>query len=84
MSEINIKVKMSNNTTHDINISIEEKISKIKQMLLEKTEIPIEQQKLIYAGKVLKDPEIIKDCKLADGHTIHLVKGSKPKGFILF
>jgi ubiquilin len=37
------------------------------------SEIPVEQQKLIYSGKLLKDPELLKDLGIKDKHSLHLV-----------
>ena len=35
-----------------------------------------DRQRLIYSGRVLKDPDTLGGVKVKDGHTIHLVKGA--------
>jgi len=34
--------------------------------------------RLIFKGKILKDEMTLDEYKIADGLTVHLVKGSKP------
>lgn len=84
MSEINLKVKTSDNKIHEIKILDTGKISEIKEDLEGRIGVPIEQQKLIYAGKVLKDEDSVEGSKLKEGHTIHLVKSGKAKSNHLY
>lgn len=55
-------------------------VSALKLAIFEASpEFPIDQQRLIYSGRVLKDEDALVDkYGLKDGHTIHLVKGAKP------
>lgn len=39
-------------------------------------DLPTERQRLIYSGRVLKDPDTLGSYKIKDGHTVHLVKGA--------
>lgn len=41
-----------------------QKISEIKQKLFEKEQIPTEQIRLIYQGKVIADDNTIAECKI--------------------
>nr|CAG8511634.1 13670_t:CDS:2 [Entrophospora candida]CAG8514133.1 7152_t:CDS:2 [Entrophospora candida] len=45
-----------------------------KQLIGEKSEIPADRQRLIYSGKVLKDNDTLETYKIAEGHTVHMVK----------
>lgn len=56
----------------DTSLTIEE----FKQVIEAETLIPHANQRLIYSGRVLKDPETIESYKVQDGHTIHLVKSA--------
>ncbi|CAJ0645006.1 12330_t:CDS:2 [Entrophospora sp. SA101] len=38
------------------------------------SEIPADRQRLIYSGKVLKDNDTLETYKIAEGHTVHMVK----------
>ncbi|KAL1953162.1 hypothetical protein VTO42DRAFT_3542 [Malbranchea cinnamomea] len=40
-------------------------------------DVPAARQRLIYSGKVLKDPETLGSYNVKDGHTIHLVKSAQ-------
>lgn len=39
-------------------------------------DVPADRQRLIYSGRVLKDPDTLESVKIKDGHTVHLVKGA--------
>ncbi|KAI9871515.1 MAG: hypothetical protein M1830_002799 [Pleopsidium flavum] len=39
-------------------------------------DLPPDRQRLIYSGRVLKDPDTLSSYKIKDGHTVHLVKGA--------
>ncbi|CAJ0650059.1 2596_t:CDS:2 [Entrophospora sp. SA101] len=38
------------------------------------TDITADRQRLIYSGKVLKDDDTLETCKIAEGHTVHMVR----------
>ncbi len=42
----------------------------------EYADIPPERQRLIYSGRVLKDPDALSSYKIKEGNTVHLVKGA--------
>ena len=39
-------------------------------------DVPAERQRLIYSGRVLKDPDVLSTYKIKDGNTVHMVKGA--------
>lgn len=39
-------------------------------------DLPADRQRLIYSGRVLRDPDTLASYKLQDGHTVHLVKSA--------
>ncbi len=49
---------------------------KTKLSTSEYADIPVERQRLIYSGRVLKDHDTIGTYKIKDGHTVHLVRGA--------
>ncbi|KAF2273387.1 uncharacterized protein EI97DRAFT_424292 [Westerdykella ornata] len=49
---------------------------KAKLATPEYADVPAERQRLIYSGRVLKDPDTLASAKIKDGNTIHLVKGA--------
>lgn len=84
---ININIKSSSDKKFIITIETDKTVLDLKNAIAEQTEVPAERQRLIYSGRVLKDHDTLSDCKIADGNTIHMVKGSQPgapKGKVFF
>lgn len=71
---IKIKIKTIDSNIHDVKISLYEKVSDLKKYVENVTKIAKNKQRLIFQGRVLSDEMQIKDCKLEDGHVIHLVE----------
>lgn len=77
-STINVNVKASGDKKFAIAIDPSKSVLEFKEMIAEKTDVPAERQRLIYSGRVLKDNDTLSDCKIGDGNTVHMVKGSQP------
>jgi ubiquilin len=75
---INVNIKSSSDKKFVIAIETDKTVLDLKNAIAEQTEVPAERQRLIYSGRVLKDHDTLADCKIADGNTIHMVKGSQP------
>ncbi|CAG8547771.1 6181_t:CDS:2 [Ambispora leptoticha] len=80
MPDITITVKCSNDTKYLVTIDPSKTVLEFKQAIAAKSETPAERQRLIYSGKVLKDADTLETYKIADGQTVHMVKGSAPGG----
>ncbi|KAI8351803.1 hypothetical protein EDC96DRAFT_577526 [Choanephora cucurbitarum] len=78
MSTINVNIKSSSDKKFIITIETEKTVLDLKTAIAEQTEVPADRQRLIYSGRVLKDHDTLADCKIADGNTVHMVKGSQP------
>ena len=50
-----------------------QKISEIKEALTEKEGIPVQQIRLIYGGKILKDEITIQEASIAPGSTLMMM-----------
>ncbi|KAF2839406.1 hypothetical protein M501DRAFT_934227 [Patellaria atrata CBS 101060] len=76
--QITFNVKSSSDAKYVITASASSTVSDLKNTLStsEYADIPVERQRLIYSGRVLKDPDTLAAIKIKDGHTIHLVKGA--------
>jgi len=77
--QITFTVKSSSDQKHVITISLATTVGDLKQKLAtaEYANIPAERQRLIYSGRVLKDPDTLSSCKIKEGNTVHLVKGAE-------
>lgn len=77
-THITFNVKAANDQKHVLTLPSTTTVGDLKAKLAapEYADIPAERQRLIYSGRVLKDPDTLGGVKLKDGHTIHLVKGA--------
>ena len=76
-----LTIRGSNDARLTIEISEDATVLQLKEAIqLENAEFPVDRQRLIFAGRVLKDPDMLATYKITDGHTVHLVKGSSPAG----
>ena len=75
---VTFSVKSSNDAKYTLTVSLTTTVSDLKNKLSssEYADIPPERQRLIYSGRVLKDPDTLGSYKIKEGHTIHLVKGA--------
>ncbi|CCK72112.1 ubiquitin domain-containing protein DSK2 KNAG_0J00290 [Huiozyma naganishii CBS 8797] len=57
-------------------------VAQFKELVAGVAGVPVENQRLIYSGKILKDAQTLEEYKITDGHTVHLVKsgGAKSAG----
>ena len=77
-THITFNVKSSADARHTITIADNMTVADLKQKLSAKeyADIPPDRQRLIYSGRVMKDPETLASYKIKDGNTVHLVKGA--------
>ncbi|PHH49231.1 Deubiquitination-protection protein dph1 [Ceratocystis fimbriata CBS 114723] len=75
---ITFKVKASGDRLHTITISQSVTVKELKVKLSGETyeNIPIERQRLIYAGRVMKNDDTLVTYKIKPNNTIHLVKSA--------
>jgi len=75
-----LKVKASNGTVTDVEFAStsETTVGELKAEIATKTTIPVNQQRLIYKGKILKDEGTLESYNILNGESIHLVKGATP------
>ncbi|KAF1923692.1 uncharacterized protein M421DRAFT_425581 [Didymella exigua CBS 183.55] len=76
--QVTFNVKAANDQKHVLTLPSTTTVADLKQKLSspDYADIPAERQRLIYSGRVLKDPDTLGGVKVKDGHTIHLVKGA--------
>lgn len=80
-------MKVNIQATHDAKIELDlesnQTILNVKQLISdhEKTtkasELPVSSIRLIFAGKILKDEELVSVCGIKEGNTVHMVKSQK-------
>lgn len=77
-TQLTFNVKSSTDSKYVITVSSSITVGDLKQKLStsEYADIPAARQRLIYSGRVLKDPDTLASYKIKDGNTVHLVKGA--------
>lgn len=68
-----VKVLTLTGEVHDFDMEPNDKILIIKERLEELEGIPLDQQRLVYQGKRLKDEDTLTTSKIKSGAVIHLV-----------
>ncbi|GAB7351755.1 hypothetical protein MBLNU459_g2335t1 [Dothideomycetes sp. NU459] len=78
-AQLTFTVKSSQDAKYAITIAASATVADLKAKLAapEQADLPVERQRLIYSGRVLKDPDALHTYKIKDGHTIHLVKAAE-------
>ena len=77
-TQITFNVKSSSDAKYVLTVPTNTTVADLKAKLStsEYADLPVDRQRLIYSGRVLKDPDTLASVKIKDGHTVHLVKGA--------
>lgn len=72
-STIEINIKTLDSQIYTFRVNKDMSVPILKEKVASAIGIPVEQQRLIFRGKVLKDNHLLSEYHLEDGHTLHLV-----------
>ena len=76
-TSLKINIKGPSDLKLAIEITSDQTVRQLKEAIeKQKPDVPADAQRLIYAGKVLKDEEALSVYKVKDGNTIHMVKSA--------
>lgn len=76
-SSLKINIKGPSDLKISIEITSDQTVRQLKEAIeQQKPDVPADAQRLIYAGKVLKDDEALTVYKITDGNTVHMVKSA--------
>ena len=73
---ITFTVKANNDTKYSLTLPPTTAIADVKAKLAELSDVPVDRQRLIYSGRVMKNDETLETYKVCSGNTVHLVKGA--------
>jgi ubiquilin len=62
--DISVTIKCNNGQKYQANVNTGATVLEFKQQLADVTSIPVEQQRLIFAGRVLKDSQPLTDYSM--------------------
>ncbi|EPY52065.1 UBA domain-containing protein Dph1 [Schizosaccharomyces cryophilus OY26] len=74
MTNISLTIKAANDQKYTVSVDSEASVINLKQTIAPVANVEVERQRLIYAGRVLKDEEPLKTYKIQDGQSVHLVR----------
>lgn len=75
-SKARVNVRCTNGNKFSVDLDLSWTVGALKVVLAEKSDIPADQQRLIYKGRVLKDDHSLQSYGLQNDHTVHLVRGA--------
>lgn len=80
-STVTVNIKGPSEIKLAITIDAEATVRQLKEEVeRQKPDVPADSQRLIYAGRVLKDEQPLTEYKFQSNHTIHLVKSAARPG----
>ncbi|XP_021906048.1 ubiquitin domain-containing protein DSK2a-like isoform X2 [Carica papaya] len=72
---VTVNIRCSSGSRFSVQIKLESSVEFFKAVLAEKCDVPADQQRLIYKGRILKDDQTLLSYGLEADHTVHLVRG---------
>lgn len=72
-STVALNIKTLDSQTYTFNVDKNLQVSALKDKLASQIGVPVEQQRLIFRGKVLKDNHLLSEYHVENGDTLHLV-----------
>ncbi|CAK9177914.1 unnamed protein product [Ilex paraguariensis] len=80
VEEVTVNIRCSNGSKFSVRTILSSMVGAFKALLAQNCDVPAEQQRLIYKGRILKDDQTLDSYGLQANHTIHMVRGSAPAG----
>ncbi|PUZ52506.1 hypothetical protein GQ55_6G275800 [Panicum hallii var. hallii] len=77
---IEINIKTLDSQVHKLRVNKNAPVSVLKEKIVDATGVPLDQQRLIFRGRVLKDDHLLSEYHLEDGFTLHLVARRAAEG----
>ncbi|PPD98416.1 hypothetical protein GOBAR_DD04544 [Gossypium barbadense] len=77
-----VNIRCSNGSKFTVRTSLESTVGVFKSLLAQNCDVPADQQRLIYKGRVLKDDQTLQSYGLQADHTIHMVRSFTPSSSI--
>lgn len=72
--EIELKIKVMYEDELILHCHEGDTVKQLKQLISEKTSIPVDHQKLIFRGRVLDDDKLLSECNVEDRCVLSLIK----------
>ncbi|KAM7256106.1 hypothetical protein ACFE04_011847 [Oxalis oulophora] len=72
---VTVNVRYSNGTKMSVRTNLESTVFEFKSIVAQNCDVPADQQRLIYKGRILKDDQTLSSYGLQADHTVHMVRG---------
>ncbi|KAJ8447441.1 hypothetical protein Cgig2_019435 [Carnegiea gigantea] len=76
--DVPVNIRCSNGSKFAVRTSLDSTVSAFKALVAQNCDVPADQQRLIYKGRILKDDQTLVSYGLQADHTIHMVRGFAP------
>lgn len=73
-----LHVRCSNGSKVTVRSGLDSTVAAFKSLLAQNCDVPADQQRLIYKGRILKDDQTLESYGLQPDHTVHMVRGFSP------
>ncbi|KAG7584103.1 Ubiquitin-like domain superfamily [Arabidopsis suecica] len=73
-----VNVRCSNGSKFSVTTSLDSTVESFKELIAQNSDVPANQQRLIYKGRILKDDQTLLSYGLQADHTVHMVRGFVP------
>ncbi|XXG39152.1 hypothetical protein AAC387_Pa01g0187 [Persea americana] len=75
---VTVHIRCSNGSKFSVQTSLDSTVGAFKAVLAGNCDVPVDQQRLIYKGRILKDDQTLESYGLQADHTVHMVRGAAP------
>ncbi|KAL3631664.1 hypothetical protein CASFOL_024648 [Castilleja foliolosa] len=73
--QVNVNIRCTNSSKYSVKTNLQSTVREYKVLLAQHCDVPAEQQRLIYKGRILKDDQTLISYGLQADHTVHMVRG---------
>lgn len=71
---IELKVKLMEGADFMLKVKLSDSVRSLKEKIQEMCSMPVEQQRIIFRGRILENESTLRECNLEDQDTVFLVK----------
>ncbi|CAH2076685.1 unnamed protein product [Thlaspi arvense] len=75
---VSVNVRCSNGSKFSVRTSLDSTVESFKALVAQNCDVPANQQRLIYKGRILKDDQTLLSYGIQADHALHMVRGSAP------
>ncbi|XP_024005424.1 ubiquitin domain-containing protein DSK2b isoform X2 [Eutrema salsugineum] len=75
---VSVNVRCSNGSKFSVRTCLDSTVESFKALVAQSCDVPANQQRLIYKGRILKDDQTLLSYGIQADHALHMVRGSAP------